>query len=424
MPLSDRSVILADESQLLMFERRRGFLTIAILVMIGSAIVAGALRTQTINELLSPALFAVIPIVLFLGVPLALAIRNLCQRHKVILIPARGCIEERKGLFIARMVNRYPLSLFDAVEIKPMRASSSGATIIMSYDCSLHFKVDAPKSPLRLGGSTDLKSAMDNAIRIASDADLGLNDHTTGGAPRILTAEEVNAMKRDESAAIPWWRESTVAGSVLVNLVFAWGIIFAGWEIFPIMVLFWCEHVIVAFYIILLSLVNIPRDSGFKGRAMGAKIAGAILSVGIMIGFFALIFIWYGWFIFYLFGQEMTLTGASRWIPRIFANVYMVIDERNLWVGIAVPFISHGLSTVRNYFLPRGQNGRIAAWAGPEYKGNLILQVFLVPGALALKYLESPAGFLLILVLFKSIYDIKAQRRQRQLRDRKEMGSV
>ena len=57
----------------------------------------------------------------------------------------------------------------------------------------------------------------------------------------------------------------------------------------------------------------------------------------------------------------------------------------------------------------------MTAWVGPAYKSNLILQVFFLLGALALKFLHSPGGFLLILVLFKSIFDIKAQRWQNRL---------
>jgi hypothetical protein len=56
------------------------------------------------------------------------------------------------------------------------------------------------------------------------------------------------------------WRRPSVIALVLANLVPVFGVVFFGWEIFPLIFLFWSENVIIGVFNVLKMLTANPAS--------------------------------------------------------------------------------------------------------------------------------------------------------------------
>ena len=86
----------------------------------------------------------------------------------------------------------------------------------------------------------------------------------------------------------------------------------------------------------------------------------------------------------------------------------------NMWYAIAGLFISHGISFGYNYFY-KGERERtsLEKLMGQPYGRIVVLHIAVLFGGLLTMLLGSPIGVLLILILFKTIIDVKLHLRER-----------
>ncbi|RZV34346.1 MAG: hypothetical protein EX272_12895 [Chromatiales bacterium] len=186
---------------------------------------------------------------------------------------------------------------------------------------------------------------------------------------------------------------------VAANLLPLAGVFLWDWDVFFLLLLFWCENVIIGLFGIARLVVAADRDTVVTGL------------------FHPLFFlVHYGGF---MFGHFMVLFGMySDHIEELGANASpadyysLVVDNLN-WVAIAALFISHGWSFVEN-FMGRQEYERLSPMQamGLPYKRMVITHVALIFGGFFLIETGQPLVGLILLIFMKIALDVTFHRKE------------
>jgi hypothetical protein len=190
---------------------------------------------------------------------------------------------------------------------------------------------------------------------------------------------------------------SSVIALICVNLFPVFGVLYWGWDVFPIMLLFWSENVIIGFY-------NVMRMIACEFKEASAWIAKLFMIPFFIVhygGFTAA----HGIFVFALFGGDL-LQGSFGPRPDV---LWQVVHEYNLFFAVAALFLSHGYSFVRNY-LGKGEYRRytLSKLMGLPYGRVVLLHITLIFGGFLIAFLQSPTAGLLLFILLKIVMDLWA----------------
>ncbi len=331
------------------------------------------------------------------------------QRHSIWLLPAQRRLEERTGVYRADQIRFHDQSRFDrVVTAKSVSRSSRGNTSVTFHVALAQGSTSADAS-LELGDFSDFDAARAAAMRIAATMSLPLYDLTTESDPKPVvvaaSALDAAAMARLEPG---WWRQPSAMVLILANLVPVGGVLFAQWEVFPIMLLFWLENVVVGVITVLKILACERGHSGEK-----------FFMVPFFIFHYGMFCFVHGAFVFSLFaprGESMSRTGGLLPEP---SGILELIRGQGLWIAVAALVASHAFSFVVN-FLGRGEYRK--AEAGKvmmaPYGRIIVLHVVVLVGGFVVMALDAPLIALLLLVILKIIMDVTAHiREHRRLSD-------
>lgn len=201
---------------------------------------------------------------------------------------------------------------------------------------------------------------------------------------------------------------SRVALAALVagNLVPLAGVLFLGWDLMTILILYWMENGIVGAFNVLKMLT---------ARGNGAAVGG-LVGRSAMTAFFALhygifwavhgVFVWT--FLPMFAGSGFLQGGVLLGGDPVFDSIASVGPEPGaLALGAIALVLSHGASFLFNY-LRRGEYLRtsVAAQMAAPYGRVVILHVTILAGAFVGFALGSPIGALIILVALKTVMDV------------------
>lgn len=213
-----------------------------------------------------------------------------------------------------------------------------------------------------------------------------------------------------------WWQGSRDKDSlvvmVLANLIPLGGVLFAGWEVGQLLMIYWAENLVIGFYNILKMITCTGAGLGMQGQLLGReinidpKLAGKF-STGMNVlkvflvpfftvhyGIFCMV---HGMFVLHFAGGSK---GMEPW------DLVHVIRQ-DLLLPVMVLGLSHGYSFVRNYLL--GGEFRTAsppALMFAPYGRIVLLHVSLIFGGFAVMAMGSPMGILILLVLGKIAMDL------------------
>ena len=184
---------------------------------------------------------------------------------------------------------------------------------------------------------------------------------------------------------------------VLANLLPLAGVFLLGWSVFPIMLVFWLENIIV-------GLLNIPRILFAMGpaegqeKAFGRRLFSAVFFV-IHYGLFTAV---HGAFVFSLFGEDQ----YDDPTPQL---VWQIIQAQQLYWAIGALFISHLISLVMNYFLAgEYRSAKVNAMMKQPYNRIVVLHLGIIFGGIVIDILMVPLAGLLVLLTLKIIFDVRA----------------
>lgn len=220
-------------------------------------------------------------------------------------------------------------------------------------------------------------------------------------------------------------RPSAVA-LILANLVPLGGVIWFDWQVFDILILYWAENVVIGVINVLRMITSQPSLGILEvaehrsGLQLSATQRARVAAVASRSRFFLVPFfvIHYGAFcwghymaVVSLFGEELQQTGGAP------AGVSIVDAWQSpLWLGVAAIAISHLLSFYFN-FIGSGEYQRtnIAQLMKRPYGRIIVLHVTVIAGGFLVTTLGDPTWMLLVLIIMKTVIDLRMHERERDL---------
>lgn len=216
----------------------------------------------------------------------------------------------------------------------------------------------------------------------------------------------VESPERATGAARPAWRSPTAWVLIAANLVPLYGVLVLGWEVLPVMVLFWLENVVIGVFNVLRILLASPGNAAAWGQKL-------VLTPFFCVhyGLFTAV---HGLFVFTLFGGEP----YEALIDGLWAGdaARAVIAESALWPALAALAASHLFSFLFNYLGSgeyRAANPALLMFA--PYGRVVVLHITIILGGFLAQALQSPLWALLLLIAFKVALDLRAHVREHQL---------
>jgi hypothetical protein len=189
---------------------------------------------------------------------------------------------------------------------------------------------------------------------------------------------------------------------ILANFIPIYGVAFLGWEVFPIVLLFWFENVVIGFYNALKMAFARPTDVG--------RWIGKVFMIPFFSFHYGMFCFVHGIFVVVLFGQG---TMESLDDPGVGMFVAALSGAGVLWAALAL-FLSHGFSFAWNY-VRRGEYRRatLENLMKQPYARVVVLHVVIIASGFLVMALGVPAVGLILLVLLKIGVDLKAHLKER-----------
>jgi len=187
------------------------------------------------------------------------------------------------------------------------------------------------------------------------------------------------------------------------NAVPLYGVLFLHWQIFPLVLIYWLENVVVGGYNVLRLVVADPSSTW--------RWIGKLIVIPIFVVHFGVFTFIHGVFVFILFGGPF----YRSHIPPTPALVLQAIRETGIWFALLAVVISHGVTFVWNFLLG-GEYKNVPLWdlVRQPYARVLVLHVVVFLTALALSRGHTPLYGLVLLVGLKTVADLMSHQAERK----------
>lgn len=213
-----------------------------------------------------------------------------------------------------------------------------------------------------------------------------------------------NSAPLNDNVPLTWHSPSSLI-LIAANLLPLYGVIVLDWPVFPLLLLFWLENVVIGAFNVL--------------RMLFADVTDAVLWAGklFMIPFFCFHYgmftALHGSFVVHLFGGK-TYQHLDKGLLPVEGTV-RAINDFDLVLPLAVLAGSHLFSFLWNYLF-RGEFRRAALneLMGRPYKRIIVLHVTIIIGGGITMTLGSPLWALLLLLALKISFDLKAHVKEHQ----------
>ncbi len=190
----------------------------------------------------------------------------------------------------------------------------------------------------------------------------------------------------------------SIGSLVLSNLVPLFGVLFFGWNVSSILVLYWSENVIIGFY-------NVLKMGSAQGKVDKAKfstgqkttlIPHRLYLIGFFLVHFGIFTFGHAAFVFSFFGTEQP-------------------TFKNLFPALLSLFISHGISAYV-HFIKNGEYRRVsyADLFFQPYKRVVIMHLTIIFGAWLSLAFKLPSLVLVVLIFLKIAVDVLFHRKEHQ----------
>jgi hypothetical protein len=215
-------------------------------------------------------------------------------------------------------------------------------------------------------------------------------------APEALQTEPAQPTPHERAPAaqvpLPLSSESAIA-LVIANLIPLVGVLLLGWDLGDIMVLYWVESGVIAFYTVL-KIAIVGRLAALVAAPFFVGHFG-----GFMAGHFLLIYA-----LFIRCSRGGWAPGAGAELAAIFAPI---------WTSIAALFISHGVSFFANFIQDREHEGAtVSGLMTAPYNRIMVMHATLIFGGSIVLLIGMPTCPLGILLALKTAVDLHAHRKE------------
>ena len=193
----------------------------------------------------------------------------------------------------------------------------------------------------------------------------------------------------------------SIAVLIAANLLPLIGVLLWEWDVFFLLLLFWCENVIIGVFGIARLIVAGESENAVEGLFLPAFFL--VHYGGFMFGHFMLLFALY----------SSHAAGAGQAAEP--ADYYSMAIEKLNWIAVVALFVSHGWSFIENYMGKREyENLRPGAAMALPYRRMMITHVALLVGGFFLVEQGQPLAGLVLLVLLKIVLDMTFHRHEHQ----------
>lgn len=191
---------------------------------------------------------------------------------------------------------------------------------------------------------------------------------------------------------------------VVANLVPVFGVLALGWQVFPILMLYCMENVVIGFY-------NVLRMVWCTGEGNVQPASAKWYLIPFFCAHYGLFSVGHACLVFFVFGSKAVGWGDSYAPSDLF---WQLLTRYQLGWSLLGLVISHGVSFVSNYLIG-GERHR-------AYFGVLLFQPYVrvigmhlvvLFGAVALVFFNAPSFALVLLVLLKIGIDLRAHLAER-----------
>jgi hypothetical protein len=196
------------------------------------------------------------------------------------------------------------------------------------------------------------------------------------------------------------FKKISVIAIILTNLVPVYGVLFMGWQVFPVMFLFWIENVIIGVSNVFKMLVSAPGNFG--------QWVGKIFLIPffcVHYGMFALV---HGILILTFFGFNQ----QGSVMPS-FSAVFGLLGSLQIGGAVLALILSHTISFITNY-IGNGEykTATLSELMVQPYGRVIILHLTILVGGFLVMALGSPIIGLILLIVLKTFVDLKAHIKQ------------
>lgn len=221
----------------------------------------------------------------------------------------------------------------------------------------------------------------------ASVRDLMAGGSSPAGAPSVSAGPKSAAMPEGSDAG----ERFATLFLVAANLVPIAGVLWSGWDVASVVLLYWAENLIAGFY-------NVLRMATASG-----PVAVKLFMIPFFVFHYGMFCTVHGALLVGLFHLESTLhvtgLGAAALLGAIARMPGMA------W-PLAALFVSHGVSFVEHHFVLGERRAPAASFMGRPYARMVVLHVAIIFGGFAVMTLGSSVGLLVVLVGLKLAIDV------------------
>ena len=196
----------------------------------------------------------------------------------------------------------------------------------------------------------------------------------------------------------------SIVALILANAFPVFGVLFLGWTVFPLLLLYWLENVVVGAFNVLRMVCAYPQVS--------IAWVGKLFVIPFFMVHYGMFTFVHGIFVLSLFGGGQTHGGGggASGVP----GLIEAVRQAQLGVAVAALVGSHGFSFVHNY-LANGEYRRVqlTQLMTLPYRRVAVLHITILGGGLLVTALGSPLPALVVLILGKTAIDVATHRAER-----------
>jgi hypothetical protein len=187
---------------------------------------------------------------------------------------------------------------------------------------------------------------------------------------------------------------------VAANLVPLVAVVASQWTVFSVLLMYWCENVVVGALNVLRMAAADPQDP--------AANVGKVFLIPFFIVHYGIFTMVHGIFVLTLFGPG----GGTSLDPE---RLVAAVGQAGIWYGVLAMALSHGFSFLHNY-LWGGEYRRVSLQQVmfQPYSRVMVLHFTILFGGLGAKALGDPVGALVVLVAAKTWLDLRAHLAERR----------
>jgi len=187
---------------------------------------------------------------------------------------------------------------------------------------------------------------------------------------------------------------------IAANAVPVVGVLFFHWTVFSVILLYWCENVVVGGFNVLRMLTADPQDAGVW--------VGKVFLIPFFCFHYGMFTFVHGELVLALFGGSL---GRGGFHP---AGLITAVSRAGVWYGVTFLVLSHGFSFVHNYLMS-GEYRRIGLnqLMAQPYSRVIVLHITILVGGFLVQLAGAPIAALLLLVALKTAIDLRAHLAER-----------